>query len=127
MSRKRAALEPLWSGLRGQPATQHPAAPSRRALSCAPCQSGNDCVTLIRNGVPFMTRTFDPILTEVIRHELISASEEMNITMKQTTRSIVAKEGGDYSAGLLDPDGRVIAQAVPYGLGYFTAVMPHIL
>jgi N-methylhydantoinase B len=47
--------------------------------------------------------------------------------MKQTTRSIVAKEGGDYSAGLLDPEGRVIAQAIPYGLGYFTAVMPHIL
>jgi len=74
-----------------------------------------------------MARNFDPILTEVMRHELISASEEMNITMKQTTRSIVAKEGGDFSAGLLDPEGRVIAQAVPYGLGYFTAVMPHIL
>jgi N-methylhydantoinase B len=66
-------------------------------------------------------------LTEVMRHELTSASEEMNITMKQTTRSIVAKEGGDYSAGLLGPDGLVIAQAVPYGLGYFSAVMPHIL
>lgn len=74
-----------------------------------------------------MALHFDPILTEVMRHELISASEEMNITMKQTTRSIVAKEGGDFSAGLLDPEGRVIAQAVPYGLGYFTAVMPHIL
>jgi N-methylhydantoinase B len=74
-----------------------------------------------------MTKNFDPILTEVMRHELTSASEEMNITMKQTTRSIVAKEGGDYSAGLLGPDGLVIAQAVPYGLGYFSAVMPHIL
>jgi len=74
-----------------------------------------------------MTQTFDPILSEVMRHELISASEEMNITMKQTTRSIVAKEAGDYSAGLLDPEGRVIAQAIPYGLGYFTAVMPHII
>lgn len=74
-----------------------------------------------------MTPGFDPILTEVLRHELIAVSEEMNITMKQTTRSVVAKEGGDFSAGLLGPDGRVIAQAVPYGLGYFTAVMPHIL
>jgi N-methylhydantoinase B len=74
-----------------------------------------------------MAQAFDPILSEVMRHELISASEEMNITMKQTTRSIVAKEAGDYSAGLLDPEGRVIAQAIPYGLGYFTAVMPHII
>ncbi|MEQ9642327.1 MAG: hydantoinase B/oxoprolinase family protein [Alphaproteobacteria bacterium] len=74
-----------------------------------------------------MSESFDPILTEVMRHELIAVSEEMNITMKQTTRSIVAKEGGDFSAGLLDAHGRVIAQAVPYGLGYFTAVMPHII
>jgi len=74
-----------------------------------------------------MTVAFDPILLEVLRHELVAISEEMNITMSQTTRSIVAKEGGDFSAGLLDPEGRVIAQAVPYGLGYFTAAMPHIL
>jgi len=74
-----------------------------------------------------MSLEFDPILTEVLRHELVAISEEMNITMSQTTRSIVAKEGGDYSAGLMDPEGRVIAQAVPYGLGYFTAAMPHIL
>ena len=50
-----------------------------------------------------MSDVFDPVLAEVMRHELIAASEEMNITMKQTTRSIVAKEGGDFSAGLLDP------------------------
>jgi len=74
-----------------------------------------------------MTEKFDPIFIEIMRHELISCSEEMSTTMKQTTRSIVAKEGGDFSAGLLDPEGRVIAQAVPYGLGYFTAVMPHIM
>ena len=74
-----------------------------------------------------MSVAFDPVLAEVIRHELAAVSEEMNITMVQTTRSIVAKEGGDFSAGLLDREGRVIAQAVPYGLGYFTAAMPHIL
>ena len=74
-----------------------------------------------------MSKKFDPVLIEVMRHELISVSEEMNITMKQTTRSIVAKEGGDFSAGIIDPEGNVIAQAVPYGLGYFTAVMPHII
>ncbi len=74
-----------------------------------------------------MASGFDPILHEVLRHELVAISEEMNITMRQTTRSIVAKEGGDFSAGLLDPEGRVIAQAVPYGLGYFHAAMPHIL
>lgn len=74
-----------------------------------------------------MTKKFDPILIEVMRHQLVSVSEEMNITMKQTTRSIVAKEGGDYSAGLLDPAGRVMSLAVPYGLAYFNALMPYIM
>src|SRR5260370_33540848 len=72
-----------------------------------------------------MSKKFDPVLIEVMRHELISVSEEMNITMKQTTRSIVAKEGGDFSAGIIDPEGNGIAQAGPYGVGYFTGVMPH--
>jgi N-methylhydantoinase B len=74
-----------------------------------------------------MAKKFDPVLIEVMRHQLVSVSEEMNITMKQTTRSIVAKEGGDYSAGLLDPAGRVMSQAVPYGLAYFNALMPYIM
>jgi len=33
-----------------------------------------------------MAQIFDPILSEVMRHELISASEEMNITMKPASR-----------------------------------------
>ena len=38
-----------------------------------------------------MAQGFDPILSEVMAHELITASEEMNITMKQTTRSFGAR------------------------------------
>jgi N-methylhydantoinase B len=70
---------------------------------------------------------FDPVLSEVMRHELMSIAEEMNITMKQTTRSIVAKEGSDFSAGLLDRNGQLAVQAIPYGAGYFTGVMPTVL
>jgi hypothetical protein len=44
----------------------------------------------------------DPVLIEVMRHQLVSVSEEMNITMGQTARSLAAKEGGDFSAALLD-------------------------
>lgn len=62
-----------------------------------------------------------------MRHELVSGSEEMNITMKQMSRSIVAGEAGDHSAGLLEREARVVAQAIPYGLGRFTAVMPHLI
>ena len=69
----------------------------------------------------------DPVLYEVIRHELTAISEEMNITMKKTTRSVGASESGDFSAGLLAPDGSLIANAVPYGSSYLTTVMPTIL
>src|SRR5215471_2419540 len=74
-----------------------------------------------------MTDMIDPVLNEVMRHELMSVAEEMNITMKQTTRSIVAKEGSDFSAGLLDANGQLAVQAIPYGAGYFTGVMPAVL
>jgi N-methylhydantoinase B len=74
-----------------------------------------------------MLNTFDPVLSEVMRHELMSVAEEMNITMKLTTRSVVAKEGSDFSAGLLDKEGRLAMQAIPYGAGYFTGVMPAVL
>jgi N-methylhydantoinase B len=74
-----------------------------------------------------MTKKFDPVLIEVMRHQLVSVAEEMNITMKQTTRSIVAKEGSDFSAGLLDLEGHLTVQAIPYGAGYFTGVMPAVL
>jgi N-methylhydantoinase B len=51
----------------------------------------------------------DPVLVEVMRNELLAASDEMNITMMRTTRSIAATENGDYSAAILDLEGNVIA------------------
>jgi N-methylhydantoinase B/oxoprolinase/acetone carboxylase alpha subunit len=58
---------------------------------------------------------------------LVSVSEEMNITMGQTARSLAAKEGGDYSAALLDIDGKVIVQALPYGMAYFIETLPYVI
>jgi N-methylhydantoinase B len=72
-------------------------------------------------------RSIDPVLIEVLRHQLVSVSEEMNITMGQTARSLAAKEGGDYSAALLDIDGKVIVQALPYGMAYFIETLPYVI
>jgi len=74
-----------------------------------------------------MSPNFDPVLIELMRHEFIALSEEMNMAMRQTARSIIAKEASELSAALLTPKGEVIGQGMIYGLGYFTAVMPYLL
>jgi N-methylhydantoinase B len=69
----------------------------------------------------------DPVLAEVMRHYLVGVSEEMNITMRQTTRSVMAKEVNDFSSALLDARGTVIAQATPYGLNVFASSVPYMI
>jgi N-methylhydantoinase B len=69
----------------------------------------------------------DPVLAEVMRHYFVGVTEEMNITMRQTTRSVMAKEVNDFSAALLDAKGAVIAQARPYGLSVFVTSVPQVI
>jgi len=73
--------------------------------------------------------TFDPVLVEVMKNELTAVAEEMGITMKRTARSLVAKEGADFSTALTDAEGRLIAQGLTIGihLGYVQGVMPWVL
>ena len=73
--------------------------------------------------------SFDPILVEVMKNELTAIAEEMGITMKRTARSLVAKEGGDFSTALTDANGALIAQGLTIGihLGYIAGVMPSLL
>lgn len=80
-----------------------------------------------RRAVSMGDNLIDPVLVEVLRHQLVSVSEEMNITMGQTARSLAAKEGGDYSAALLDIEGTVIVQALPYGMAYFIETLPYVI
>jgi N-methylhydantoinase B/oxoprolinase/acetone carboxylase alpha subunit len=72
---------------------------------------------------------FDPILVEVMKNELTAIAEEMGITMKRTARSLVAKEGADFSTALTDAKGELIAQGLTIGihLGYIAGVMPWLL
>jgi N-methylhydantoinase B len=52
---------------------------------------------------------FDPIALEVLRHRLASIAEEAAATVERTAISPVVTEGKDYSATLLDAEGRLIA------------------
>ena len=76
-----------------------------------------------------MRDEFDPILVEVLKNELTAVAEEMGITMKRTARSLVAKEGADFSTALTDAQGRLIAQGLTIGihLGYIAGIMPWLL
>ena len=68
----------------------------------------------------------DPVMMELLRYELLAASEEMLVTMRRTTRSVLAREGTDYGAAILDARGAIVAQVVPYGFMYFQRAVPHI-
>ena len=53
----------------------------------------------------------DPITTEVVRHGLNSAAEEMKRALIRTSFSPVIHEILDFAAALYDRDGRMLAQA----------------
>ena len=53
----------------------------------------------------------DAVQTEVIRNALVSAAEEMSVTVWRTSRSSVVREILDYSTCVFDADGFSVAQA----------------
>lgn len=75
-----------------------------------------------------MARSFDPILVEVIKHELAAIAEEMAIAVSKTARSAMVKIG-DFAATLCDAQGRLIGPgyAAPFQLGIFIEVMSSVL
>ncbi|MEA3153983.1 MAG: N-methylhydantoinase, partial [Betaproteobacteria bacterium] len=64
-------------------------------------------------------RTIDPIAMEVFMNRLLSITEMMAITMMRASFSPQIKERRDFSVGLFDRRGRVIAQGthIPVHLG----------
>ena len=52
----------------------------------------------------------DPARFEVVKNALISAAEEMKIVLAKTAYSPLLKVAGDYSCGLFDAAGQMVAQ-----------------
>ncbi len=61
----------------------------------------------------------DTITTEIIRHQFISAAEEMKINLARSSYNPVVFEMYDFAVGLFDADANMIAQApgLPVFLG----------
>src|ERR1700684_74840 len=61
----------------------------------------------------------DPITTEVIRHGLDAAADQMKLTLRRTAFSPVIYEMTDFAAALYDREVRLLAQAkaLPLFLG----------
>ena len=64
-------------------------------------------------------RGFDPATFVVIRNSLYAAAEEMKIVLAKTAYSPILKVAGDYSCGLFDASGQMVAQGpdLPIHLG----------
>jgi N-methylhydantoinase B len=61
----------------------------------------------------------DPVTFEVVKNALYSAAEEMKIVLAKTAYSPLLKVAGDYSCGLFDVRGEMVAQGpdLPIHLG----------
>ena len=61
----------------------------------------------------------DPARFEVVKNALISAAEEMKIVLAKTAYSPLLKVAGDYSCGIFDRQGNMVAQGpdLPIHLG----------
>ena len=71
----------------------------------------------------------DPVKIELLKNALTAIADEMAITVVRTARSFVIKESLDFSTGLMDADGALIAQGLclPLHMGSFPPTMKSIL
>ena len=57
-----------------------------------------------------MTSGLDNVTFQVVKNSLISAAEEMKIVLAKTAYSPLLKLAGDYSCGIFDVDGNMVAK-----------------
>lgn len=76
------------------------------------------------------TSGFEDIKFQVIWNRLLALVEEQARTLMKTAFSPVVRESGDLSAGLFDPQGRMLAQAITGTPGHVNSMaesLPHFL
>ena len=76
-----------------------------------------------------MSENVDAITFQVIKNSLISAAEEMKIVLAKTAYSPLLKLAGDYSCGIFDTAGNMVAQGpdIPIHLGSMPLAVKAIL
>ncbi|MDR0809276.1 MAG: hydantoinase B/oxoprolinase family protein [Gemmobacter sp.] len=79
---------------------------------------------------PTLNPTFSPtseIRMQVMWNRLISVVEEQAMTLLRTAFSTSVREAGDLSAGVFDPEGRMLAQAVTGTPGHVNTMAEAVL
>jgi N-methylhydantoinase B len=73
--------------------------------------------------------TKDPIRLELLKNAFAAIADEMAVTVVRTARSYVIKEAMDFSTGLMDAEGGLIAQGLclPIHMGSFPPTMQAVL
>ncbi|MEM1436620.1 MAG: hydantoinase B/oxoprolinase family protein [Pseudomonadota bacterium] len=66
--------------------------------------------------------TLDPLTRQLVWDRLLALVEEQAQTLMRTAFSTVVREAGDLSAGVFDPRGRMLAQAVTGTPGHVNAM-----
>lgn len=74
-----------------------------------------------------MTDQMSEIRMQVMWNRLISVVEEQAITLLRTAFSTSVREAGDLSAGVFDPQGRMLAQAVTGTPGHVNTMAEAVL
>ena len=76
-----------------------------------------------------MAATVDPIAFELFKNAVFSIADEMALTVFRTTYSGVLKDNMDYSTGLADGDGKLVAQGLtlPGHLGSVPTALASIM
>jgi len=71
----------------------------------------------------------DPVTLEVIRHGFVAAADEMKINLMRTAYNPIIYEVLDFSVGLFNEDGDMVAQAagLPIFLGNLTPSVKQIM
>ena len=75
------------------------------------------------------TATVDPVTLSVLWNGLISVADDMGTTLRHTAYSAAVREGDDFSTGIFDARGRLVAQGnfSPGHLGSMPYVVRHVL
>lgn len=76
-----------------------------------------------------LTVAFDPVAMEIFSNRLLSITEQMAINMMRSSFSAQIKERRDFSVGLFDARGRLIAQGthIPVHLGSLMGAVDAVL
>ncbi|MBI1218315.1 MAG: hydantoinase B/oxoprolinase family protein [Rhodobacteraceae bacterium] len=74
-----------------------------------------------------MTGSIEDIRMQVMWNRLISVVEEQAMTLLRTAFSTSVREAGDLSAGVFDPEGRMLAQAVTGTPGHVNTMAEAVL